>query len=129
MKNGKKNYHPVEVIVDGQKKIRVRASFHHDDPDFEFQIVINPKMSFGTGHHETTYQMLKTMLTLNFDHKSIIDLGTGTGVLAIMSKLLGASQISAYDIDEWCVENGNENFDLNNVECKVELGFCPLCSS
>jgi ribosomal protein L11 methyltransferase len=84
--------------------------------------VINPKMSFGTGHHATTFQMLRHQGTIDHQDKRVLDVGSGTGILAIMAHLLGARQIEAFDIDDWCVENGNENFDLNGVSARMGLG-------
>jgi ribosomal protein L11 methyltransferase len=107
-----KHYDPIEV--EGQ--VYVRASFHSPKPEFKYEILINPKMSFGTGHHATTYGMLSHQLTLDHQGKRVLDIGAGTGILAIMAHLLGATSVEAFDIDEWCVENGNENFALNNME-------------
>ncbi|UXP33464.1 50S ribosomal protein L11 methyltransferase [Reichenbachiella agarivorans] len=106
-----KNYHPIEV----EGKCRVRAVFHDPNPDFEYEIVIFPKMSFGTGHHATTYNMLSLEMQSDFTGKSVIDIGTGTGVLAIMAQKLGATYIEATDIDDWCIENSTENFGLNDM--------------
>ncbi|MBU2914707.1 MULTISPECIES: 50S ribosomal protein L11 methyltransferase [Reichenbachiella] len=106
-----KNYHPIEV----EGKCRVRAVFHEPKPEFEHEIVIIPKMSFGTGHHATTYNMLTLEMENDFKGKSVIDIGTGTGVLAIMADKLGASYIEATDIDDWCIENSTENFGLNEM--------------
>ena len=107
-----KNYDPIKV--EGQ--IYVRATFHKADPSFTYEIVINPKMSFGTGHHETTSQMLALQLEVDHKDKSVIDIGSGTGILAIMADKLGASRVDATDIDEWCIENSLVNFSLNSVE-------------
>lgn len=106
-----KNYDPIIV---GDKCI-VRASFHDEQPSYPYQIIVTPKMSFGTGHHATTYQVLDYQMTLNHDGKRVLDVGTGTGILAIMAKMRGASSITATDIDEWCIENSEENFALNGV--------------
>ena len=105
-----KNYSP--VIIDDQ--IIVRAIFHPTQPLFPYEIIINPKMSFGTGHHSTTSLVLKMQLSFNHKKKKVYDFGSGTGVLAIMSHKLGASAIVATDIDDWCIENARENFQLNN---------------
>jgi ribosomal protein L11 methyltransferase len=104
-----KNYDPIEI----PGKLRVRATFHEPDDSFDHEIVITPKMSFGTGHHATTQSMLELQLDSDFHDKSVVDLGSGTGILAIMASKLGASHIEATDIDDWCVENGIENFALN----------------
>jgi ribosomal protein L11 methyltransferase len=113
-----KNYDPIAV----DDLVYVRASFHPSQPDFKHEIVINPKMSFGTGHHATTFQMLRHQGIIDHQGKKVLDVGSGTGILAIMAHLLGASQIEAFDIDDWCVENGNENFDLNGVTARMGLG-------
>ena len=102
-------------------QVYVRASFHEPRPEFKYEIHINPKMSFGTGHHATTFLMLSHQLTLDHSGMRILDIGAGTGILAIMAHKLGASEIEAFDIDEWCVENGNENFELNGMS-KVRMG-------
>lgn len=106
-----KNYDPIIV---GDKCI-VRASFHEPQPQFEYEIIVTPKMSFGTGHHATTYQVLDYQMTLDHTSKNVLDVGTGTGILAIMAQKRGASFITATDIDEWCIENSEENFALNGV--------------
>jgi ribosomal protein L11 methyltransferase len=106
-----KNYQPIEV----EDKILVRADFHPPNPKFPIEIVVTPKMSFGTGHHETTYQMLNLMHDMELKGAEILDAGCGTGILAILAAIKGASKVDAYDIDEWAVENTNENFSLNSI--------------
>ncbi|WP_339754037.1 50S ribosomal protein L11 methyltransferase [Algoriphagus aquimarinus] len=113
-----KNYDPIEV----DDLVYVRASFHPSVPGFKHEIVINPKMSFGTGHHATTFQMLRHQGEIDHQGKRVLDVGSGTGILAIMAHLLGASQVEAFDIDDWCVDNGNENFDLNGLTTRMNLG-------
>jgi ribosomal protein L11 methyltransferase len=113
-----KNYDPIEV----DDLVYVRASFHPPRVDFKHEIVINPKMSFGTGHHATTFQMLCHQGKLDHQDKRVLDVGSGTGILAIMAQLLGANDVEAFDIDDWCVENGNENFDLNHLKTRMQLG-------
>jgi ribosomal protein L11 methyltransferase len=113
-----KNYDPIEV----DKLVYVRASFHAPQPGFRYEIVINPKMSFGTGHHATTFQLLSMQGKIDHQGKQVLDVGSGTGILAIMAHLLGAKQVEAFDIDSWCVDNGNENFDLNGVSTRMGLG-------
>jgi ribosomal protein L11 methyltransferase len=113
-----KNYDPIEV----DDLVYVRASFHQPQPGFRHEIVINPKMSFGTGHHATTFQMLRHQGELDHTGKRVLDVGSGTGILAIMAQLLGAREVEAFDIDDWCVENGNENFDLNGLKTRMGLG-------
>ena len=106
-----KNYDPIIV---GDKCI-VRASFHEPQPQFEYEIIVTPKMSFGTGHHATTYQILDYQMTLDHTGKRVLDVGTGTGILAIMAHKRGANSLTVTDIDQWCIENSEENFALNNV--------------
>ena len=113
-----KNYDPIAV----DDLVYVRASFHESQPGFKHEIVINPKMSFGTGHHATTFQMLRHQGELVHQGKRVLDVGSGTGILAIMAHLLGASHVEAFDIDDWCVDNGNENFDLNGLSTRMGLG-------
>lgn len=105
------NFNPIQV----DEKCVVRASFH-DIPKVDFDIVIEPKMSFGTGHHETTHMMLQHILNHDFEGKSILDMGSGTGVLAILAAMKGASKIDAIDIDNWCYLNAKENVLRNNCE-------------
>ena len=104
-----KAYEPIEVA----DQVRVRASFHESDVRFRYDIVINPKMSFGTGHHETTAMMLEHQLGLDFAGKSVLDVGSGTGILAVLAAKMGARDVLAFDIEEWAVENARENADLN----------------
>jgi ribosomal protein L11 methyltransferase len=113
-----KNYDPIEV----DQLVYVRASFHAQQPGFQYEIVINPKMSFGTGHHATTFQLLSMQGKIDHQGKRVLDVGSGTGILAIMAHLLGAKQVEAFDIDSWCVDNGNENFELNGVTTRMGLG-------
>ncbi|MEP4532417.1 MAG: 50S ribosomal protein L11 methyltransferase [Cyclobacteriaceae bacterium] len=114
-----KNYEPVVV---GDQCI-VRATFHEPQPQYPYEIIITPKMSFGTGHHATTHQVLKYQIGLDHEGKKVLDVGCGTGALAIMAHKRGATQIAAVDIDEWCIENSEENFALNNCgEVDLKLG-------
>ncbi len=103
------NFHPIEVNDD----CVVRAPFHKPF-NLTYEIVIEPKMSFGTGHHETTFMMLQQILENNFKDKSVLDMGCGTAVLAILAEKRGASTIEAVDIDEWCFENSVENVERND---------------
>jgi ribosomal protein L11 methyltransferase len=106
-----KNVEP--IFVDDQ--ILVRASFHQIDRSFPYEIIITPKMSFGTGHHQTTYLMLRNQLRIDHQNKRVMDAGCGTAVLSIMAAKLGAREIEAFDIDEWSVVNGEENAEVNGV--------------
>jgi len=100
------------VIVDDF--VAIRAAFHEPINDVKYEIIITPKMSFGTGHHATTFLMIKQMLELDFLGKSVLDFGTGTGVLAILARKLGADNILAIDYDEWSIVNARENIEQNN---------------
>ena len=104
------NFEPVRV----GDFVGIRAHFHPSfTPAVQYEIKITPKMSFGTGHHATTFSVMQMMEYLSFTGKSVYDFGTGTGVLAILAEKLGATQILAVDNDDWCIENANENI-LNN---------------
>ena len=103
------NFNPIQV---GQQCV-IRAPFH-EKPKVEYDIVIEPKMSFGTGHHETTLMMLQHILEHDFKGKSVLDMGSGTGVLAILAAMKGAAAIDAIDIDNWCYLNAMENVERNN---------------
>ena len=93
----------------------VRATFHEDKPEYPYQIIIDPKMSFGTGHHQTTSMMLSFILEKNFEGKRVLDMGCGTGILAILASKKGAKSILAVDFDPICVDSVNENKVLNQV--------------
>lgn len=117
-----KNFSPIEV--DG--KCVVRAPFH-PERNLEYEIVIEPKMSFGTGHHETTFMMLQYILENEFEGKSVLDMGCGTAVLAVLAEMRGASSIDAIDIDDWCYENSLENTEKNHCQnISVYLGDASL---
>jgi len=104
------NFQPV-VVADF---CAIRAEFHPPIKNVEHEIIITPKMSFGTGHHATTYMMIEQMRDLNFADKIVFDFGTGTGILAILSEKLGASKVTAIDVDEWSVVNATENIARND---------------
>ena len=103
------NFNPIQV----GEECTVRAPFH-ERPKIGFDVVIEPKMSFGTGHHETTHMMLQHILDHGFDGKSVLDMGSGTGVLAILAAMKGATNIDAIDVDHWCYLNATENVERNN---------------
>jgi ribosomal protein L11 methyltransferase len=105
------NFEP--VVVDDF--CAVRADFHQPIKNVQHEIIITPKMSFGTGHHATTYMMIEQMSNIDFTKKRIFDFGTGTGILAILAQKLGAASITAIDNDEWSIENAKENFQKNDV--------------
>jgi len=118
------NFQP--VIVDDF--CAVRASFHTSFTDKEHEIIITPKMSFGTGHHATTYMMISEMRHLDFNGKQVADFGTGTGVLAILAEKLGSKYVWAIDNDDWSIENSRENIENNNctkIEIEKADGFEP----
>jgi len=106
-----KNFNP--IIIDDQ--CSVRAPFH-EKPETEFDIIIEPKMSFGTGHHATTHMMLQFILKNDWEGKTVLDMGCGTGVLAILAEMKGAKKVDAIDIDNWCYLNSMENVVRNNCE-------------
>lgn len=102
---------------------RIRAPFHAADPNFKYDLIIEPKMSFGTAHHDTTAQVLKLMLDLKFAGKQVLDMGSGTAVLAILARKLGAQSVVAIDNDIWAFNNACDNVVLNQVpEISIELG-------
>lgn len=118
-----KNFEPIYV----EDKCLIRAPFHESKADIEFEIIIEPKMSFGTGHHETTFLMLKTILELDCKDKNVLDMGCGTGVLAILASFKGAKEVTAIDIDEWAYNNTLENIEKNNCSnIKVFQGDADL---
>jgi ribosomal protein L11 methyltransferase len=104
-----KNFTPIQV----DDLVSIRAPFH-ENPNLKYDIVIEPKMSFGTGHHETTHMMVQHLLKLDLTNKKTLDMGSGTGILAIFAEMKGANPIDAIDIDNWCYENSLENIERNN---------------
>ena len=111
-----KNFNPILI----ENTVYIRAPFHDKIEGISNEIVIEPKMSFGTGHHETTHMMVKHLLTLAKENKiqgkSVLDMGCGTGVLAILAEQLGATKLDAIDIDNWCYLNSLENIERNNAK-------------
>jgi ribosomal protein L11 methyltransferase len=103
------SYQPVVV----EDIAAVRAHFHTPISNVKHEIIITPKMSFGTGHHATTWQMMKLMQQVDFNNKTVFDFGCGTGILAILAEKMGASHIFATDIDDWCIDNTVENAAMN----------------
>lgn len=117
------NYEP--VLIDGQ--CYIRAPFHPENPDVDYEIVIEPKMSFGTAHHATTAQMVSYLLKTKVRGKAVLDMGAGTGVLAILAYMKGAFPVTAIDNDEWAYRNGIENAQHNGCEhLNVLLGDASL---
>ena len=113
------------VLIDG--RCMVRAPFHPQAADVEFDIVIMPKMSFGTAHHETTKLMIRYLMDTPVNGKSLLDMGSGTAVLAILARMRGATPVSAYDYDEWAFNNALENVKNNNfADIEVLLGDSSL---
>jgi len=110
-------------LINVENQCVIRAPFHDKIAGVEYDIVIDPKMSFGTGHHETTYLMIKRLLDLSLEGKYVMDMGCGTGVLAILAQLKKAQYVEAIDIDEWAYNNTLENIRNNNCkEIAVEMG-------
>ena len=104
-----KNFNPIQV----DDLVSIRAPFH-ENPNLKYDIVIEPKMSFGTGHHETTHMMVQHLLKLDLTNRKVLDMGCGTGILAIFAEMKGAKPIDAIDIDNWCYQNSIENVERNN---------------
>ena len=118
------NFEPVRV----GDFVGIRANFHpHFEPRVAFEIEITPKMSFGTGHHATTFTVIELMESMDFKGKSVYDFGTGTGILAILAEKLGAASVLAVDNDDWCIENSIENVQNNGCQLvrieKVESAY------
>lgn len=111
-----KNFQPI-LIAD---KCFIRSTFHEPKPEVELEIIIEPKMAFGTGHHATTSMMVEQMLSLDMKGKKVMDVGTGSGILAICASKLGCENVFAFDIDDWSVENTIENLQLNHIN-NVEI--------
>jgi len=114
------NFEP--LLIDS--RCYVRATFHEPHPEYEFEIVVDPKMAFGTGHHQTTSLMMKLMMAEDFTTKKVLDMGCGTGILAILASMLGAEELIAIDNDPVCFESTAENTALNNID-----NITPLCGS
>jgi ribosomal protein L11 methyltransferase len=104
-----KSYHPIIV----EEKFMIRASFHEPDLRYPLEVIITPKMSFGTGHHQTTYLMVKNQIEIDHKGKRVMDAGCGTAILSVVACKLGAAEVEAFDIDEWSIINGNENLQVN----------------
>ncbi|MDO5665445.1 MAG: 50S ribosomal protein L11 methyltransferase [Bacteroidia bacterium] len=110
-----------------ENKCIIHSSFHQPEGEYDYRILIDPKMSFGTGHHQTTGLILKEILSMSFFNKTVLDMGCGTAVLAILASMRGAREIAAIDIDEWAYNNALENIKLNHISnVKVKLGGAEL---
>ena len=107
-----KSFEPVQI----NSQCVIRADFHNSNSDLKHEIIITPKMSFGTGHHETTFLVINELFNINLKCMKVLDMGSGTGVLAIICSKLGADTVLGIDIDEWAYKNSIENSMLNNVE-------------
>ena len=119
--------HFFRPIVIGGGRCVVHSAFHEDVPQAEYDIVINPQMAFGTGHHETTGLMVEAILEADVRGRRVLDMGCGTSILAILARMRGAARCTAVDIDEWCVRNSLENIALNGVDgIDVRLGDAAL---
>ena len=119
-----KNFFQPIVIGD---RCCIHSTFHKDTPQTEYEILINPQMAFGTGHHETTSSIICELLDADLEGKSVLDMGCGTSILAILVSMRGANTVTAIDIDDWCVNNSRDNIELNNIHnIKVELGDAAL---
>lgn len=118
-----KNYFQ-PILIDNL--VVVHSSFHKDIPEARYDIVIDPKMAFGTGHHSTTSQMMRHILEADIKDKSVIDMGTGTGILAILSKMRGAATVTGIEIDPFAWQNAVENMRLNNVDVNMLCGDASL---
>lgn len=111
-----------QPIIIGDRCV-IHSTFHQDVPKTEYDIIINPQMAFGTGHHETTSLIIEELLDSDLKDKSLLDMGCGTSILAILARMRGAKPCTAIDIDEWCVRNSIENIELNHVtEIAVSQG-------
>ena len=112
------NFQPVII----ENFCAIRADFHEPVNNMAHEIIITPKMSFGTGHHATTYMMVQQMKDIDFTDKTVFDFGTGTGILAILAEKLGAAYVWGIDVDEWSINNAKENIEKNNCTAvEVEL--------
>ena len=119
-----KNFFQPIVIGD---RCCIHSTFHKDTPKTEYDILINPQMAFGTGHHETTSSIICELLEADLQNKSVLDMGCGTSILAILASMRGANPVTAIDIDDWCVNNSRDNISLNGLNnITVELGDANL---
>lgn len=114
--------HQAVLVEYNGGSIWVRAPFHPHRTDVGYELIIEPKMSFGTAHHPTTYMMLSYVAELDMVGRRVLDMGCGTAVLAILAKMRGANYVEGIDVDEWAYNNALENADSNNVEINLKLG-------
>ena len=102
------------IVVDN--RCVIHSTFHKDYPEALYDIIINPQMAFGTGHHQTTRLIISYLLDIDLAGKTVLDMGCGTSILAILASMRGAKALTAIDIDEWCVNNSIDNFALNHID-------------
>lgn len=121
-----KQHQPVMIEADNGSKVWVRAPFHDHRDDADYEIEIEPKMSFGTAHHPTTYMMISYLAELPIEGLRVLDMGCGTAVLAILAKMRGASYAEGIDIDEWAYNNALENAERNHAELTIRIGDASL---
>lgn len=119
-----RNFNPIEV--DG--RVYIRAPFHAERAGFEYAMLIEPKMSFGTGHHQTTHMMIQWLLETPSNHADVLDMGCGTGILGILAGMRGAKSVHGIDVDTWCIENTLENAQRNGVAMTADLGGSEVLS-
>lgn len=125
-KEWESNFQPICV----KNKCVVRAPFHEPRPDMDYEIIIEPKMSFGTGHHATTSLMIEYILEEELHSKNLLDMGCGTGILAILAKKRGANKVLGIDIDEWAYENSIENIQRNSCnDISIKQGDADLITN
>lgn len=124
-----KGHEAVLVKADNGTTIWVRAPFHPHRNDVDYEIIIEPKMSFGTAHHPTTYMMLSYVAELDMVGRRVLDMGCGTAVLAILAKMRGADRVTGIDVDEWAYRNAQENAASNGVALDLRLGDASLLST
>jgi len=118
-----KNFEPIKI----GNQCHIRAPFHSKDPNFEYDILIEPKMSFGTGHHATTVLMIKMILSLDLQGKRVLDMGCGTGVLGILASMKKADWVIGIDVDSWAYENSIENAQRNKISnFEIKMGDASL---
>ena len=114
--------HEAVLVKYNGGSVWVRAPFHPHRTDVDYELIIEPKMSFGTAHHPTTYMMLSYVAELDMKDKRVLDMGCGTAVLGILAKMRGAAYVEGIDIDEWAFSNARENAASNNAEITLRLG-------
>ncbi len=124
--NWERNFDPIQVDINEKPFAYLRAVFHSPHPTARYDLLITPKMSFGTGHHATTFQMVEQMSAIDFSGKRVIDFGTGTGVLSILAEKMGADSVLAIDNDDWSIENTLENIAANHCH-RIEVLKAETC--